>query len=499
MFTRGMQPVQSLQVSELGMRAVRASPNIMHRLVEEFAFHDDELVQARWAMLPAQQFENSEYSDSDADDAPQVDIGDGDEKARINQHSVNRSWWEEEEQQQNCSVPAQGKVVCVIYTQSGLVARPSGITEIEDVSYVTSPYLPQLLINAQTMVRPLSDYSSRAAEAAAGLSLIRDELDEAILLGGVRLMVGEWIPMGLNQIVYLNDKLGTSEQCTGGMRIAELEHDTMEGKLETATGLTDFAVIDAHPVNYINLEAQIKYPEEEGVVQLENFGVHLNHNGGILYGLKIEAVHDRRNNDVSLDMLARVIVDVHADSAKIVGNLLSVYQRDMLEAVYGTPDHSCRERFNCLIAGYMQGSTRTQLDARRYLDGADMENEIKQVIGAVKWGHNLSTEDVLILGRRGMLVAGPNVTRHEDFISLSIVLLSLDLFLRVFFTRMVFINQELVGIRKVIENSGAVRFIRLSIEKAVAQCAKQTQSHGISYIDVTLVRFQVLKKMPAGW
>eukprot|EP01051_Picozoa_sp_SAG22_P027255 SAG22_NODE_9033_length_613_cov_2.177043_1_plen_134_part_10 len=72
MFTTGMVPVRSLQVSALGMEAIRAAPNIMHRKVETFAYRDDELVQARWVVLP----DDEESSDSGSDDGGGGDGGD---------------------------------------------------------------------------------------------------------------------------------------------------------------------------------------------------------------------------------------------------------------------------------------------------------------------------------------------------------------------------------------------------------------------------------------
>ena len=454
MFTRGMQPVRNLQVSREGMLAIQAAPNIMHRVVEDFAYHGDELLQARWAMLPtdapaSEPGDEGEGGAATADGSAKED----EEPAEATSPVGDEFWWEEKEGTRQMKLQAAGLVSCIIYTESGLLARKSGITDIEDVSYVTSPYLPQLLINKHLKLRELSDFSSRAHEAAEGLSLIRGEVSETILLGGVRLIVGEWLPFGLNQIAYLNERLGAKDRCKGGMFTDEVDRDGESTDVKTATGLTEVSIIDAHPVTHINLEAELQYPEEEGIIQLENFGIHLSHNGGILYGLKFEAVHDRTGDDMSLDLLARAIVDVHDDSAKIINNLLSVYQREMVEAVYGTSDRRCRQRFNCLIAAHI----RPKLDAKRYMDGEDLENELKQVIGEVKSSHNLSTEDVLILGRHGMLVAGPNVVRHEDFITLSILLLSLDLFVRTFFTRLIFISQEMVGVRRAIEQSGMTR------------------------------------------
>jgi hypothetical protein len=41
---------------------------------------------------------------------------------------------------------------------------------------------------------------------------IKDELDEVLLLDNPRILFGEWIPMGANQIFALNDRLGSSER-----------------------------------------------------------------------------------------------------------------------------------------------------------------------------------------------------------------------------------------------------------------------------------------------
>jgi WD repeat-containing protein 35 len=63
---------------------------------------------------------------------------------------------------------------------------------------------------------------------------------------------------------------------------------------------------------------------------VESFGIHLNVNGTIVYGLKCEAILDRGSHDISLDHLSRVLVDVHQDSSQIMNDLLSKYQRNLL-------------------------------------------------------------------------------------------------------------------------------------------------------------------------
>jgi hypothetical protein len=54
-----------------------------------------------------------------------------------------------------------------------------------------------------------------------------------------------------------------------------------------------------------SFEAEVHFPEEEGIVQIEHFGVHCRDDGTVLYGLTIEAILD--NNRVSLALLVKFI------------------------------------------------------------------------------------------------------------------------------------------------------------------------------------------------
>ncbi|KAG7376058.1 Lysine-specific demethylase 4B, partial [Phytophthora pseudosyringae] len=93
--------------------------------------------------------------------------------------------------------------------------RYSGVTETEDVSYVSSPFVPQCVRSLEAY-QQLSSNAHRALEAASGQSNIRDTLSEAIVLANPVCLVGEWIPFGSNQIVALNERLGSMDRCQGG-------------------------------------------------------------------------------------------------------------------------------------------------------------------------------------------------------------------------------------------------------------------------------------------
>ena len=48
-------------------------------------------------------------------------------------------------------------------------------------------------------------------------------------------------------------------------------------------------ILDYTLTNHINFEADIHFPVEAGVVQVETFGVSVNSDGTIFYGMQIEA------------------------------------------------------------------------------------------------------------------------------------------------------------------------------------------------------------------
>ena len=194
--------------------------------------------------------------------------------------------------------------------------RNSQITAAEDVSYVVSPYMPDCL--REKDAKALTSNASRSHESATGTSNIQDELDEAIVLAGVRCCVGEYIPFGANQIVALNERLGALDRCQGGFFTNMVDEEPTKTSFAVPPGLTQVKVLDYNFVNFINFEAEINYAEEEGIVQVEHFGMHLHAEGNVVYGISIEAILDRDSSDISVDHLARLLVDIHQDSSTIM-------------------------------------------------------------------------------------------------------------------------------------------------------------------------------------
>ncbi|KAF1792364.1 Tetratricopeptide-like helical domain [Phytophthora cactorum] len=199
--------------------------------------------------------------------------------------------------------------------------RLSSVTETEDVSYVSSAYIPQCL---RFGGRPTLSNAHRAHECGVSDSSIRDQLDE---------------------IITLNSRV------QGGFFTAIVDDNASGTQISVDPGLTSINILDYTMTNHVNFEADIHFPEAPGVVQVETFGCSLTAAGSCLYGMQVEAIMDRIKDNISLDHLSRLLVDVHMDSSKIVDSI------------------------NLIIANEIT----PHLTAEEYMDKGEYENELKQL------------------------------------------------------------------------------------------------------------------------
>ena len=323
--------------------------------------------------------------------------------------------------------------------------RESTVTDCEDVSYVSSAYVPQCL---RFGGRPTLSNAHRAHECGVSDSNIRDELDEVITLNSVSVIVAEFIPFGANQIVQMNQNLGSTERVQGGFFTALIDEESSGTQFEVEPGLTSVNILDYTLTKHINFEADIHLPEPEGIVQVETFGVSMNADGTIFYGMQIEAVMDRIKDNISLDHMSRLLVDVHIDSSKIVDSVISAYQRQLQDLIF-MGDAANRDKVNLIIAN----EVTPHLTAEEYMDKGEYENELKQVLGDTRAAFDISEHDTLIFGAKGLLVAGPNARHHEPLLCSYLQFNAMDIFIRNYFNRMFLVMDAMKQTRALIDNS----------------------------------------------
>lgn len=314
--------------------------------------------------------------------------------------------------------------------------RKSTITDCEDVSYVSSAYIPQCLRYGG---RPTLSNAHRAHESGVNVQNNLDELDEVITLNSVSVIVAEYIPFGANQIVQLNNNVGSTERVQGGFISPAMDTNSSGTTIEMSPELTSVDILDYTLTNHINFEAEINFANEgDDTVQVETFGVSLNAEGTCFYGLQVEAVLDRIKDNISLDHLSRLLVDVQQDSSAIVDAIISQYQRELMNLVF-LGDAENRNKVNLIIANEIT----PHLTAEEYMDKGEYENELKQVIGDTKAAYDISEHDTLIFGAYGLLVAGPNSRHHEPLLCAYLQFITIDIFLQNFFARIWILNDDM--------------------------------------------------------
>lgn len=353
--------------------------------------------------------------------------------------------------------------------RSGGYSKTSTITESEDVSYVSSPFLPRCLrSNGYYQVEERNN-RHRAHECAMGVSTITTDTSEAVTLGDVYALVGEWVPFGSNQIVALNERIGALDRCQGGILTSVVDSAPTDTQFHVPLGQTQVRILDFDFVRFINFEAESHFPETSGIVQIESFGMHLNCDGSLIYGMKVEAIMNRQADDISIDHLSRLLVDVHQDSSLLVNDLLSRYQVSLLEMLY-LGDSFHRNKYNCVLAKQI----RPKLPAKAYVANPLYANELAQVLGEVYTSHDITADDILIVGRAGCLFSGPNIFKYENICTSYIALVCRDIFIKNFFARTFVLDATLKEIRRLIHRVHREPATALQVRQQLAVVSKDT-------------------------
>nr|CCA23763.1 conserved hypothetical protein [Albugo laibachii Nc14] len=373
--------------------------------------------------------------------------------------------------------------------------RYSQVTETEDVSYVSSPFIPECVRNAKCR-RALSSNAHRNKESAHGQSNIRDALSEAIVLSNAVCIIGEWIPFGSNQIIALNERLGSMDRCQGGLFTSLIDDRPTDTQFEVPPGLTQVRILDYDPARYINFEAEIHFPEDDGIVQIENFGIHLHVDGTIFYGIHVDAIMDQLSDSISVDLLSRLLVDIHQDSSEIMDDLLSSYQTSLLDVTY-LGDVANRGKFNLIFADEIYPF----MPSNEYLDRGDYENELKQILGDLHCAFGIGEESLLMLGREGILIVGPASRRFESLLVSYFSLLCREMFLRSFFNRIFVLQEHLKEIRNLIlhtkEDPNHVSRIRSMLSQSTNDLILFTDTLGYLLESLEIIKIPVKSSDPS--
>jgi len=321
----------------------------------------------------------------------------------------------------------------------------SGICDVEDISYVITPYIPWVLRKGESM---MTDNASRAWESGVGISQVKTELNEATILSQVNVLVAEWVPIAANEFSFLLDRFAVQTRFAGGSFTCKIDTEPNSQTFVTAPGLTGVRFLDYSSSECVNFEAELMYSEDEGIRQVEDLGVHFGSSGSVLYGLRVEAIGKRLADDISLDLLSRMLVDIMQDSTVMLNDVLTANQRRLLDNVYrGDADN--RSKFNLIYAE----KADPVLKAEMYFDHGEYENELKQVLGDIWGSYDIGEKgDVLVIGSSGLLVIGLRLRKFDRLTIAYSQFANLLTFSSLSFSRLLLIMQDVTRLKDLCED-----------------------------------------------
>ncbi|HUX98896.1 MAG TPA: hypothetical protein VMV49_05040 [Candidatus Deferrimicrobium sp.] len=280
------------------------------------------------------------------------------------------------------------------------------------------------------------------------LTTIKDELEELIFLIDPHIYISEYIPFGSNHIIAFNDELDSLGAVEGGLLTSLIDLEPRKSTFLVSDDLTNVKVTRFDPNDFIQFEANISYENVGGVQQLEDFGVHVDTSGRTIYGCQLVETVGKRDKH-SLDNISRVIADLVSDSSRMMHNLLSTYQRRLLDLVYyGRPDD--RNKFSIITARNIDPNQKANL----YVDELSYQNELNQIVKQVYYGKDLKDGGKCFFGSEGMILVSKNIEAYDELIAVIGFFQGLDIFQKNYFSKMFMLWDEVRDARTLVDKSG---------------------------------------------
>ena len=282
---------------------------------------------------------------------------------------------------------------------------------------------------------------------------IRDDLKESITIGSVKIILSEFIPCDRNTLESISEKLMSRKSLHGEFVTMLMDNVPESTTFVSEPWCNSVRVVDFAESEYIACEASMQDPTDV-IAQKEEIGMYISHEGHVIYGadlMKIENTLDAVDSpSISLDKLARLLIDLMIDSSLMMDTLLTHHQRRLMDCIYkGTPN--TRYKFVGILSEQINPDFS---DASKYKDGEEFENELEQIIDHLEAVFRVESDNTLIIvGDAGTIVVSKRWKDYELIISFFSLVKSAEMFVDGLFRRMSLLWDELKGARELIEKT----------------------------------------------
>ena len=303
------------------------------------------------------------------------------------------------------------------------------------------------------------------------MSTIEDRLEELTFVRSPHMILCEYIPLGPNQFDYLSRALSAHRRDELFIT-SSVDLNPNSPCFEVGEDIAYITIVDFREGEYIRFLTDIRFREEEPIRQEEKLGVSIYENGTIFYSAKIEKcmvegsnpIPEQFTENISLDRLARIVVDLMEDSSSLMHCILTAYQKRILSVVYpkSHEKHYERKKLVVIITDKIiyEGKELTEkvreqedLELLIYQDSG-FRREIQQILGDIEGGLVVG-EDIIVKCRDGLLILTKNeaVREYKTILKRVLPLMALDEFYSHVFARIWVIWDRIDEFRKALEHA----------------------------------------------
>lgn len=232
-----------------------------------------------------------------------------------------------------------------------------------------------------------------------------------ISLSNVQLYLAEWIPFGRNHVANVCSRLMLESKGCGGLFSSVTDRNTNDATVEHSMEAIGncMSVVDMTEGSHINFVAEVYLPEQAGIKQVEDVGVHFHHDGSVVYGSRIDTIMGAEPTDSSLDLLTRVLVDLEQDTGFITSNLLTMYQRVMLDTLFCSSSQ-CRPKYRVILAdGLAANGEALNIDELMAGENESIKNDLRKLVGEIERIQHVPSQTastLMVVGRVGIAIVG---------------------------------------------------------------------------------------------
>jgi len=257
---------------------------------------------------------------------------------------------------------------------------------------------------------------------------IKDVLTEMIKIRQPIFLIGEWIPLEINQFNDFIEAIEAYKKGASTFLVASTDKTPDEPLFRTRERLAQIEISKYDPLSYVEFLLRIYYPER--VKQKEHINVRLDTSGVIIYSAMVKGVaHKERNIKektewISLDYLSRLLCDIWEDTTEAINSLLTSYQRRILDIIYpgSTEEGIERMKTHVIILSDVTifDKNLNEYSYKDFLDllfSQDLSQylipELQQIVGWIDRDAIYLTEDALLIpGTAGLIIFTRNIKKY---------------------------------------------------------------------------------------